>query len=150
MTPTDDTPSDDPTSDADFDAQFDQEFAGGQTCDASSLKRGSLVHEATVDRSGPSPVVTAVKLVRALADRDHALDRRAGRARRSRPAPSPPADRSRRASRSFGSVIIFMYWQTAASVGGQEVTSGAASRSGCSIPVSVATIAVAPGAALRA
>ena len=62
--PTGDDPSDDPTSDADFDAQFDQEFAGGQTCDASSLKRGSLVHEATVDRSGPSPVVTAVKLVR--------------------------------------------------------------------------------------
>ena len=60
LSPTDD----DPTSDADFDAQFDQEFAGGETCDASSLKRGSLVHEATVDRSGPSPVVTAVKLVR--------------------------------------------------------------------------------------
>jgi hypothetical protein len=62
-----DDPADDPapddSSDADFDAQFDQEFAGGQTCDASSLKRGSLVHEATVDRSGPSPVVTAVKLV---------------------------------------------------------------------------------------
>ena len=57
------TPSDD-SSDADFDAQFDQEFAGGQTCDASALKRGSLVHEATVDRSGPSPVVTAVTLVR--------------------------------------------------------------------------------------
>ena len=60
----DDPTDDEPTSDADFDAQFDQEFAGGQTCDASSLKRGSLVHEATVDRSGPSPVVTAVTLVR--------------------------------------------------------------------------------------
>ncbi len=39
-------------------------FAGGHACDASSLKRGMLVHEATVDRSGPSPVVTAVTLVR--------------------------------------------------------------------------------------
>jgi hypothetical protein len=58
-----DDPSED-SSDADFDAQFDQEFAAGQTCDASSLKRGSLVHEATVDRSGPSPVVIAVTLVR--------------------------------------------------------------------------------------
>ena len=28
------------------------------------LKRGKLVHEATVDRSGPSPVITALKLVR--------------------------------------------------------------------------------------
>ena len=64
--PTDDDPSDDDPGldDAEFDKQFDEEFAGGQTCDASSLKRGSLVHEATVDRSGPSPVVTAVKLVR--------------------------------------------------------------------------------------
>jgi hypothetical protein len=53
-----------PLDDAEFDKQFDEEFAGGQTCDASSLKRGSLVHEATVDRSGPSPVVTAVTLVR--------------------------------------------------------------------------------------
>jgi hypothetical protein len=61
--PADDPASDD-SSDADFDAQFDQEFAAGQTCDAGSLKRGSLVHEATVDRSGPSPVVTAVTLVR--------------------------------------------------------------------------------------
>ena len=62
----DDDPSEDdaPLDDAEFDKQFDEEFAGGQTCDASSLKRGSLVHEATVDRSGPSPVVTAIKLVR--------------------------------------------------------------------------------------
>jgi hypothetical protein len=50
--------------DAEFDKQFEAELAGGQTCDASSLKRGSLVHEATVDRSGPSPVVTAITLVR--------------------------------------------------------------------------------------
>jgi hypothetical protein len=58
----DDDPSED---DAPLDdAEFDAEFAGGQTCDASSLKRGALVHEATVDRSGPSPVVTAVTLVR--------------------------------------------------------------------------------------
>lgn len=55
---------DDSLDDAEFDKQFDEEFAGGQACDASSLKRGALVHEATVDRSGPSPVVTAVKLVR--------------------------------------------------------------------------------------
>jgi hypothetical protein len=62
----DDDPSEDdaPLDDAEFDKQFDEDFAGGQTCDASSLKRGSLVHEATVDRSGPSPVVTAVTLVR--------------------------------------------------------------------------------------
>jgi hypothetical protein len=62
----DDDPSEDdpPLDDAEFDKQFDAEFADGQTCDASSLKRGSLVHEATVDRSGPSPVVTAVTLVR--------------------------------------------------------------------------------------
>jgi hypothetical protein len=62
----DDDPSEDdpPLDDAEFDKQFDEEFTGGQTCDASSLKRGSLVHEATVDRSGPSPVVTAVTLVR--------------------------------------------------------------------------------------
>jgi hypothetical protein len=61
----DDDPSeDDSFDDAEFDKQFDEDFAGGQTCDASSLKRGSLVHEATVDRSGPSPVVTAVTLVR--------------------------------------------------------------------------------------
>jgi hypothetical protein len=61
--PADDPASDD-SSDADFDTQFDAEFAGGQTCGAGSLKRGSLVHEATVDRSGPSPVVIAVTLVR--------------------------------------------------------------------------------------
>jgi hypothetical protein len=62
----DDDPSEaeDDTSDADFDKQFDAEFAGGETCDASSLKRGGRIHEATVDRSGPSPVVTAVTLVR--------------------------------------------------------------------------------------
>ncbi len=60
-----DPSEDDPgLDDAEFDKQFDEEFAGGQTCDASSLKRGSLVHEATVDRSGPRPVVTAVTLVR--------------------------------------------------------------------------------------
>jgi hypothetical protein len=55
---------DDDSSDADFDAQFEQDFAGGGACEASVLRRGSLVHEATVDRSGPSPVVTAVVLVR--------------------------------------------------------------------------------------
>ena len=27
------------------------------------LKQGMLIHEATVDRSGPSPVLTAVELV---------------------------------------------------------------------------------------
>jgi hypothetical protein len=60
----DDPAEDAPLDDADFDKQFDSHFSGGQTCDASSLERGSLVHEATVDRSGPSPVVTAIKLVR--------------------------------------------------------------------------------------
>ncbi len=64
--PTGDDPAeDDPgLDDAEFDKQFEADFAGGQTCDASALKRGSLVHEATVDRSGPSPVVTAIRLVR--------------------------------------------------------------------------------------
>jgi hypothetical protein len=55
----------DPSEDDAFDdAQFDAEFAAGETCDAGSLKRGARVHEATVDRSGPRPVVTAVTLVR--------------------------------------------------------------------------------------
>ncbi len=64
--PTGDDPAeDDPgLDDAEFDKQFEADFADGQTCDASTLKRGSLVHEATVDRSGPSPVVTAIRLVR--------------------------------------------------------------------------------------
>ena len=61
----DDPTEDDPAlDDAEFDKQFEAEFAAGQTCDASTLKRGSLVHEATVDRSGPSPVVTGITLVR--------------------------------------------------------------------------------------
>ena len=94
MTPPTTTPADD----ADFDTQFEQEFAGGQTCDASSLKRGSLVHEATVDRSGPSPVVTAIKLVRARAAAAASRSRPCARspcgpARRSRPAPSRRARR---------------------------------------------------------
>jgi hypothetical protein len=64
--PTGDDPSDDDPGldDAEFDKRFEANFANGQTCDASTLKRGSLVHEATVDRSGPSPVVTAIRLVR--------------------------------------------------------------------------------------
>ncbi len=53
-------------SDADFDQQFNADFAAGDQCgDAPGLKRGRLVHEAAVDRSGPSPVITALKLVRA-------------------------------------------------------------------------------------
>jgi hypothetical protein len=55
---------DDATSDDAFDGQFDAEF-GGPTCTpASALKRGRRVHEATVDRSGAGPVVTAITLVR--------------------------------------------------------------------------------------
>ena len=57
---------------------------------------------------------------------------------------------SRSASRSFGSVIIFMKRQLAASLAATKSTSGRASRSGCSIPVSVATIAVAPAGAAAA
>ena len=61
----DDPTGDDPAlDDAEFDKQFEGEFAAGETCDASTLKRGSLVHEATVDRSGPSSVITAIMLVR--------------------------------------------------------------------------------------
>ena len=53
-------------SDADFDQQFNADFAAGDQCgDTPALKRGRLVHEATVDRSGPSPVITDLKLVRA-------------------------------------------------------------------------------------
>ena len=40
------------------------------------------------------------------------------------------------------SVIIFMYWQTAARLAGTNVLPGFASSSGCSIPVSVATMNV--------
>ena len=61
----DDPSGDNPAlDDAEFDKRFEAEFAAGETCDASTLKRGSLVHEAMVDRSGPSPVVTAITLVR--------------------------------------------------------------------------------------
>ena len=52
-------------SDAEFDQQFESDFAAGDQCGGkTALKRGRLVHEATVDRSGPSPVITALKLVR--------------------------------------------------------------------------------------
>ena len=51
---------------------------------------------------------------------------------------------SRSASRSLGSVIIFMNRQLAASLAAMKSTPGAASRSPWSIPVSVATIAVRP------
>jgi hypothetical protein len=42
-------------------------------------------------------------------------------------------------------VIIFMYVQAARSLAAMNSVSGAASRSGCSMPISVATIAVWPG-----
>ncbi len=57
---------------------------------------------------------------------------------------------SRRQSRSLGSVIIFMYRQVAASLAAMKSTSGAAMRSGWSMPVSVAMIAVVPGWAVAA
>ncbi len=50
--------------DAAFDRQFEEDFAAGDDCTSSQLKRGALVHEATVDRSGSGPVLVAVKLVR--------------------------------------------------------------------------------------
>ena len=65
-----------------------------------------------------------------------------GPARRSRPATLTSCTPSRSASRSLGSVIIFMKRQCAASLAAMKSTSGAACRSGWSIPVSVATIAV--------
>ena len=65
---------DDPESSADddealdeaaFDRQFENEFAeGDDACGTSSLKKGALVHEATIDRTGSGPVLVAVKLVR--------------------------------------------------------------------------------------
>ena len=52
-------------SDAEFDQQFNADFAAGdQRGGATALKRGRLVHEATVDRPGPGPVITALTLVR--------------------------------------------------------------------------------------
>ena len=48
--------------------------------------------------------------------------------------------RSRRESRSLGSVIIFMYWQTAIRDTGMNRLPGFCARSGYSIPVSVATM----------
>jgi hypothetical protein len=63
----DDDSADDPAED-NFDADafnFEAEFAAGeQDCGTSSLKRGALVHEATVNRTGSGPVVVAVALVR--------------------------------------------------------------------------------------
>ena len=55
---------------------------------------------------------------------------------------------SRSASRSFGSVIIFMYTHSATGFAGMKSMCGAAMRSGWSIPVSVATTAsrISPGA----
>src|SRR3954470_7980568 len=61
-----------------------------------------------------------------------------------------PPGRSRRQSRSFGSVIIFMQRHDAASLAAMKSTSGAAIRSGCSMPISVAMIAVAPARAVSA
>ncbi len=55
---------DDFEDDAAFDRQFEDDFAAGDACGSSRLKQGALVHEAIVDRSGPGPVVVAVKLVR--------------------------------------------------------------------------------------
>ena len=51
---------------------------------------------------------------------------------------------SRSESRSFGSVIIFMKRQWAASLAAMNSVSADIWRSGWSIPVSVATIAVPP------
>ncbi len=65
----------------------------------------------------------------ALADGDHPLDRELGALgdlRRHADLGTP----SRSASRSLGSVIIFMYRQAAARLAGMKLTSGAASRSG--------------------
>ena len=55
---------DDSLDDDAFDRQFDAEFAAGQQdCGTSSLTRGALVHEATIDRTGSGPVVVAVTLL---------------------------------------------------------------------------------------
>jgi hypothetical protein len=60
-----DDPADSDAFDDDaFDRQLADDFAEGEDCGTSRLKQGALVHEATVDRSGPGPVVVAVKLVR--------------------------------------------------------------------------------------
>jgi hypothetical protein len=60
-----DDPFDEPElSDEEFDRQFDEELAeGGDDC-GPALEAGRWVHEATVDRSGSGPVVTAIELVR--------------------------------------------------------------------------------------
>ena len=78
----------------------------------------------------------------ALADRHHPLDRQPRPVGDLGREPSPRARRRAAHLRSFGSVIIFMNRQCAASLAAMNSVSGAASRSGYSIPVSVATIAV--------
>ncbi len=65
-----------------------------------------------------------------------------GRARRCAGSTETTGPPSRSASRSLGSVIIFMNWQTAARLAGTNVLSGFSCSSGCSMPVSVATMKV--------
>ncbi len=60
----DDAPLDEAAFDRQFESAFDDSaFDAGTTC-GPRLRKGALVHEATVDRSGAGPVVVAVKLVR--------------------------------------------------------------------------------------
>jgi hypothetical protein len=62
----DDPSEDDPALDADdeaaFDRQFDEEFAAEQD-DCASVRKGALVHEAMVERTGDGPVIVALELV---------------------------------------------------------------------------------------
>ena len=106
----DDTPFDD----AAFDQEFGDDMGGGdETCDAATLKVGATVHKAKVTRSasGATARVRAAgpRRTRSAASRSRPCARSAcGRARRSPAGTFTTGLPSRSASRSFGSVIIFM------------------------------------------
>ena len=90
----------------------------------------------------PETQLTSGRGRRRSGDRDHPLDRDPGPRRAISAGTLTSVTPSRRHSRSLGRVIIFMYRHEAASLAATKSTSGAAWRSGWSIPVSVATIAV--------